>query len=1162
MRIAIILLLVGFLQTQANDAYSQNTKLSISFSNTELAKVLDKIENLSEFYFLYNEKLIDATRKVSIEAKDERIEEVLKNIFSGTDVEYTITDRKIILAPAYLSESQQQGKKVTGKVTDQTGASLPGVSVVVKGTTTGVITDNNGNYSLANIPENSTLQFSFVGMKSQDVAVGNKAAINVVLKEETIALDEVVAIGYGTVKKKDATGSMEQLTSTTIGRTVNSNVEDALKGQFAGASVRQSGGANPSGGSYIRIRGYNSINQDANKPLYIVNGMPVSDAGIDNIDPGNIESVNILKDASATAIYGSRAAGGVIIINTKKGIKGEAIFNAKVQTGIQNPINVFDMCNSQEFYKLVEQGWDNQFTQAQKLTNKAYNAYYSPVVYDTANKRPLYDFNWGEAFLNNNAPWNKYSFGVTGGKEDFNYYLNSSIEDRDGVLIGSNVKRYSLNASFDVKISSKFRAGVSFDASLLKEKRRVDTDDVWAGNQASSYIQTVFTPHWVPNVDTNGEVIDLANLSKSPNGWGLTPGQLATIDAASVYASVVNWNKLYQTSARKYNTNTGRLISNVYAEYEPIQKLVFKLNAGVDITYIDLKNQDGILPKVYALNESVYIRRQISLRNNYLMEFTGRYNWNFGKDHEMNVLFGTSIQQDRSDYMYQQAWGSKNNLLNELGNMPLTRTLSTGLQVTSSSPNGMPSEFRLGSYFGRFNYTFRGKYLLTATVRRDGSSRFTGKNQYGTFPSVGLAWNMKEESFMSKLDWIQSSKLRASWGLTGNQSSVAQNMYVSQTNTSTNVFGVAVSPRNFGNPDIRWESIEQYNAGLDLELFKGRISTSFDIYRKVTKDMLGDIPLNPASGFSNMAGNLGSMENKGFEISIKSVNISKNDFSWTSNFVLSHNRNKILDLGTNPDGSKKDNIFVGSRNILKIGEPLQQFYLYQSTGIWQVEDAAEAAKFAASSGNIPGSERFLDVNGDHVYNNSDRVVMASPHPKFAGGFSNTLNYKDFSLSVLATYMYGHKIYNTNKELTEYGHPGFNKTKEYAANAWTAVNRNNKFPLMQNYSYVQYGAVNSSNSRFLEDGSFIKISSISLGYSLPKQLISKANFKRATVSMSVTNPFVFTKYTGIDPETQTPMESVNLYTQLPQATPVTTPLGVDGTGYPNARYFTLSLDLDF
>jgi TonB-dependent starch-binding outer membrane protein SusC len=1165
MKLTVFLLLFSVVGVLANKSYSQTKELNLNMREATVKEVLNTIEKQSEFYFLYSENLIDVERKVDVTFKNKKIEHALKLIFEGTDVTYSIRDRIIVLTTPEVSGNDiivQQQKTVSGAVTDKTGEPLPGVTVVVKGTTRGTVTNADGNYSLTNIPEDATLVFSFVGLKTQEIAVYNQTQINVEMEVDAIGLDEVIAIGYGTMKKSDLTGSVAMVTSETINRIPSSNIEDALKGRMAGVLVQQSAGANPTGGSFIRIRGYNSINPDANTPLYVINGMPMQNVNLSAIDPENIQSVNVLKDASATAIYGSRAAGGVILITTKKGIEGESSFNFSVQTGVQNPIDNYDMANSEEWYRGMEIGMDLDFTEAEKMANKKYLAYFTPLVYDAAAGKPKYDVAWDEAFLNYNAPWNKYSLNVTGGKEGFNYYINGSYEDRDGVLIGSEMKRYSLNSNFEIELTKKLRVGTTFNGSVIQSKRRVDLNERWGRLQ--TFEQTIFTPAWVPNEDENGNPIDLPSLRFAPGGFGLTDEELKKIDTQA-YTRAINWNKLYQSSGRDYTTSERKILTTLYLEFEPVKKLIFKVNGGVDFSFNDIKNIDHILPLLYQPDASVNIRRDFRYNQNYLVELTGKYSWQPLPEHNFEFLAGTSIQKDRSDFIFQNAWGSVSNELDQLSNMPLSRTLFNGNEeITVSSPAGIPTELRLNSQFGRFNYNWGNRYLLTATLRSDGSSKFTGENLYGVFPSVALGWNIGNENFTEPLDWLSQAKFRASWGLTGSQAGIRNFMYLSKTTTSSNVFGLATLPDNIGNRDIKWEAIEQYNVGLDLGLFDNRINASFDAYYKKTNDMLGDIPLNPASGFSSIAGNLGSMENKGFEFVINSRNVVQGDFSWSSNFVFSLNRNKILDLGTNPDGSKKDDIKIGSRNILKIGYPIHEFYLYKTDGIWQEEESEEAAKFPKNNGNVPGTWKYVDINGDYQLTEDDKMILPSPHPKFSGGFDNIFSYKIFTLSVLATYMYGHKIYNTNRELIETGHPGYSRSKWYTENAWTPENRSNVANRIFNVTNGDpvTGSISGASSKNLEDASFIKIASISLNCSLPENWAAKVALQGATIGFNITNPFVFTKYTGVDPETQRPIENQDQHTGIARESSPNSPRGIDQSNYPNARYYLINLKLRF
>lgn len=1122
-----LFLLVGF-HAMASGSYAQETKVTVKMKNAHVKEVLQEIERSSEFFFVYNNRLVDVEKVVDVDAEGEMIRDILDRLFDKEEVSYTVMGRQIVLSPSEMMSDDkfaQQQQEVRGKVTDQSGEPIPGANVVLKGSpATGAITDIDGNYVLDGVDENSVLVFSFVGFENQELPLNGRSVINVTLKQATIGLDEVVAVGYGYTKKRDLTGSVAQVKSETIEKIPSTTIQDALAGNVAGTMVRNASGDDPNGGSYIMIRGISSTNGAANSPLYVIDGVPLFDANLRTIDPNIIESVEVLKDASATAIYGARAAAGVILITTKKGEKGTANVEFSASYGVQNAAKTYDVLSGQEHWDLVMQGWELDFTQEQLDNNNRYQQYFDPVIYDAEKGGVRYNFPWTESFLVDNAPWQKYSIGLNGGNDKFTYNVIGAYEDRDGIIIGSGLERYSLNATFNVDVSEKVKMGLSLIGNYSESVQRADVGGLWGGY---SYMQTVITPPWVPAYDEEGNWIDLPTDEE-------TRGKFVLNRASA-------WNKLWRTSNRDYSSRNRRVMSNFNVEWKPVKDLTLRTSVGIDMLWKDGRYIDHMLPFQRPF-PMVRNNRSYNESLNYVLDEVATYEKVIGNDHRVKAMAGASLQENSTDFLQLSINGSTNDNLDQIGNMPTYLKDEDGNIINSIGKGGMPTTVRLASFFGRLNYTFLERYLLTATLRHDGSSKFGVNNKFGTFPAVGLGWHINEESFMEQFTFIDNLKLRGSWGQTGNQSPIGNFTYLSTAYSAGSVFGLQTQPASMGNAGIRWEVVEQTDIGFDLSLFDNRIGVIFDWYNRESKDMLGSLPLNPASGYNNIAGNLGSIQNQGVELSLNTSNIRRNDFQWNTNFNIAFNKNKVLDLGTLPDGSKKDDIVSGN-NITSIGEPMGMFYLWKFDGVWQEEETEEAQKY----NRVPGSYKYVDVNGDNVYNRDDKAVYGNPHPKFTGGMTNRLQYKDVELSFLFTFMGGHQLLNNVKMRIESGHPPFNQTTEMMKNSWTPENRSNRYQRMWNFSNSKTDV--ASSTRMLEDADFLKLSNVSLNYNLPERWLEYARLKRARIGISAKNLITITDYSGLDPEAEA--ATANPWVN-----------GIDNTPYPSAKTVLFNLKLSF
>ena len=877
MKLTIFLLLFAVIQTMGFESFSQGTKFSLNFKNTSIKEVLSSIEDKTEYYFLYSSKVIDVDRKIDVDLNGKSISEALDQILKDTDIEYVFKDRQILLSSKNnydrLTEITQQQKSISGKVTDSSGGTLPGVSVVVKGTTTGVITDMDGKYTLSKVPENATLQFSFVGMKTQEIVVGGKTSINVVLAEESIGIEEVVAIGYGTVRKSDLTGSVGSIKSEDISKQPVVGVDQALQGRIAGVQVSSTNGA-PGSGSSIRIRGGNSINA-GNEPLYVIDGF-IGGGDLNSINSNDIESIEVLKDASSTAIYGSRGSNGVILITTKRGAKVKG-FGVSLDSyvGIQTPVRKIDLLNGPEFAE-----YRNEYA---KFVG---NSIPFPNIDKVANT------DWQDVLFRD-VPMTSHTLNFFNNTANSNYYVSINYLNQDGIQLGSGFDRYQLRFNFDQNLGNILKVGASFNGSYSNTE-----------NPRASAI--------------GAYVLPTAHIYKED-------GSFDRVDA--INGSTYN-NPIAQDKLIIDNTYKNRALGNIYMQINPIKGLTAKSTFGFDIATTKQNQYYSVdLPTNYEKARGGQANVNTSFANSIQNENTVNYTKEVGK-HEFNVLGGWTYQKYSSEGLNVAALGFTNDVTTY-------NAIQTGnplfLKATSGETN-----WTLLSGLYRLNYSYAGKYLLTVSGRHDGSSRLAEGNKWQFFPSAAIAWRMSEENFIKKMGVFNNLKLRASYGKTGSQS-IDPYSTLARLNSGYNYIGgqqvVAFSPAGSADPSLKWEVTDQYDAGLDAGFLDGKLNVELDYYYKKTSDLLLARELAFQTGFETRLENVGSLQNQGLDVTIRGTIIHKKDFSWSSDLTVSSNKNKILELS-----GAKEFIENGVGSRLIVGEDVSTFFGAKFIGLWQEGD--------------------------------------------------------------------------------------------------------------------------------------------------------------------------------------------------------------------------------
>ncbi|WP_211229719.1 SusC/RagA family TonB-linked outer membrane protein [Olivibacter sitiensis] len=991
---------------------------------------------------------------------------------------------------------------ISGKITDRlTNEPLVGASVKVIGSTNGTTTNAEGKYSITISAGTEKLSVSFIGYQSQEVNLAGRTIVNIALTADDSELDEVVVVGYGTVKKSDLTGSVTTLSAKDFNQGAITSADQLIAGKAAGVQVVQNSGE-PGGGISVNIRGVGSINA-GNSPLYVVDGLPldnssaVSGSGanftgmrtarnpLNSINPNDIASIEVLKDASATAIYGSRGANGVVLITTKSGASGAMKVNYDAYAGFQNVANKIRLLNASEYMQTINAiidaggGSDNQ--RVSGINNGGTD--------------------WLEEVYQPNAAIQNHNLSFSGGGEHTTFMTSFNYYDQDGVLINSRNKRYTARINLEHRVMDRFKLGLSLSTSYSK-------DD------------------YVPNgMDLNERAgIIYAAINYDPT--------LSMFDEQGKYTLSTDMNidnPLAIGNGKKAVSNLYRTFGTVYGEYQLADGLSAKLNIGGDIvnqrrdTYINRLTIDG--------GAAGGIASILQGKNsNYLAEATINYNKTF-QNSALNAVIGMTGQRFIDDDFSAEARGFPSDATG-------TNNLNLGDPTTHITGSGKSSNSLL-SYLGRVNYTLHDKYLFTTALRIDGSSRFGANNKFGYFPSVALGWKINEEDFLSGVETLNSLKLRTSWGKTGNQEiGNNQSMSTFGTGLKTVFDGIQVSstaPSRLANPDLKWETSEQINAGLDFGILHNRISGTIDWYTKNTRDMLLSLPIPRSTGFSSMMTNIGSMQNSGFELMLATNNLT-GAFKWDSNISFNTLKNKVTNLGGIP------NIITGSAGstgqiaIIEEGRPLHSFYGYEIIGIWQQGD-----DFSVTNDNVnPGDIKYLDVNGDGVVNAEDRVILGDSFPDFIWSFTNTFSYKNIGLYIFFEGVNGVSMLNNNAVDTYFpANLKRNRLAEPLLNRWTPENPSTTYPSFVTPNVQGQKTVNSYT---VEDASYIRLNTVRLSYQLP---MSGRAIKSASVYVSGQNLFTITDYTGYDPALN-PNGSANFR--------------IDWNAYPSARTFLLGINI--
>lgn len=968
---------------------------------------------------------------------------------------------------------------VQGIVKDQTGETVIGASVMEKGTTNGTITGIDGDFSL-NMSPNGTLVVSFVGYKTQEVQVKGQKQLQVVLSEDAEMLDEVVVIGYGTMKKSDLTGAVSSIGNKDIKDSPVSNLGQAIQGKISGVQIVDAG--KPGDNVSIKIRGLGSINNC--DPLVVIDGVP-TDLGLSSLNMADVERLDVLKDASATAIYGSRGANGVVMITTKRGTEGKGKLAVSANYSFQNATNVPSLLNAAQYAELSND----------MMVNSGRNP--NP---EWANPSELgAGTDWMDELLRTGVMQN-YTVSYSGGNEKSHYYVSGGFLDQSGIVKSVNYRRFTFQSNSDAQVLKwlKFSNNITFSADTKK---------------SGSY-----------NIGDALKALPIYPVKNEDGSWSGPDGN------SEWYGSTRN--PIGPTELNKSQTDGYNFLANLTAELTFTKWLKFKSTFGYDAKFWFI---DNFTPKYNwkpTPTEETSRYKSDNKSFTYLWDNYFLFDHTFSEKHRVGLMAGMSAQWNTNDYLNAQKNVFMFDNVHEMDN---------GEEMYAIGGN--ETEWALLSYMARVNYSYEDRYLLTATIRRDGSSRFGKKHRWGTFPSVSVAWRASQEKWFPKNDYINDLKVRAGYGVTGSQASVGNYSYLASYNTSVYPFGIssgnqtALVSSTLANPYIHWEEVAQTNIGFDASLFNSRVMFSFDAYMKETRDMLVKASIPITSGFEDTTTtytNAGKVRNQGIEMSLHTINLT-GELGWETNLTATYNKNKIKDLNSDVPYyiNQINNSYV---TMLAKDYPINVFYGYVTDGIFQ--NQSEVNTHAVQPGAEPGDIRFRDLNNDGVINDSDRTVIGNPNPSWLFSMNNSLSYKGFELSVFLQGIAGNKIYNANNIDNTGMAAAYNQTTD-VLKRWQGEGTSNSMPR------AVFGDPNQNtrvSDRFVENGSYLRLKNITLSYTFPKQWLQKAQIENARLSLSCENVATITGYSGFDPEV-----GIN---------------GIDQNRYPISRTFSLGLNFNF
>lgn len=1144
---AILLLVVGLMSSYAKTT-AQNTRLNFVVDRGTVKDVIEKVEQQTDVSFMYDNRVFDVNQPISIRVDNKTVNDLMDELLANKDLKYERVNRYIIISTKGTPSSQQQ-KSVSGKVTDTTGAALPGVSVFVKGTTTGTMTNVDGNYTISVPIDTKLLVFSFIGMQTQEVQIGNKSSINVSLEEEFVGLDEVVAVGYGSQKKRDVTNALTTFKADNLDERPIARIDQALVGQMAGVQVKQTSGTLGRAFS-ISVRGTGSLSA-GNEPLYVIDGFPLATAQmntsgnfatgnpLDNINTNDIESIQVLKDASSAAIYGSRAANGVVLITTKSGKSGKPKISFNVYSGFSEVTRKIDMLSSEEWIDRAKE-WINgtwvasgagrtasQSTDERRTILKlAPGAYNTNMMIDDRWDMPghpgLAYIDWQDQILRKGIVQN-YQLSASGGTDAVKYYMSANYMKQEGVVIGMDLTNFSARVNVEAQANKNLRVGINLTPTYS------ETNDPGVEGKDAIYHQT----------------ISLSPVQED------TVGNMANVDNYQMY----KWSNSRNSPLAQLQRSIGlskrfRTITSIFGEYQIMEGLKFKTTINLDNldnsskSYVPYTVTGTTANRIASNNTLTSGNLRGYKKQTFVNENTLSYNKTFAEKHNVSLMAGASYNSDFVSTSQINSNGGFNTAgvttLNEAAGWTGTTTESKNVLI---------------SYFGRAQYNFSDKYLFSASIRDDGSSRFGSNSKWAIFPSASLAWKISNENFMKGLSSISDLKLRTSWGKAGNYN-IGDYATIATLSTYGYAFGttkvVGRSVNASVNPDLTWEESSTIDVGFDIGFLKNRITGSFDYYDKLNSGLLLYVPIPAVTGFTTTLSNVGKVRNKGWELEITSRNLT-GEFSWSTSANLTHNKNKVEALGQGQTQIWVPSSFDIPHSLLRVGEQINSICVVRQIGVLSQADIDnKVPQFGIESAGDPKYEDVAGANGtgpDGKIDDNDRVIVGHPNPDYVWGITNTFKYKGFDLSILVQGQNGGSIYSLLGRAI--GRTGQGYVDNYIGRArdrWRSAE--NPGSGMEPKAYSTFGRI--KNTDWLYSSDYIRVRNITIGYDLGT-LIKSKQISGGRIYFTAENWFGKDKYTGGgNPEAVN--TALNASTEYPEAG--------DYGGLPLSRSLIIGLNLNF
>lgn len=1136
-------ILSAFMQVSANTLAQ---KVTIEKQNVSLHDVFEELNAQTNYVFIHTSELSE-TMKVNVNFKDATVKTVLDEVFKDLPFEYHVMGKNVMIKKrkgastnkvkpvSSIRKNQNPQQEVAGTVTDQDGNPMAGVSVTVKGGTQGTVTNQNGQYVLFNTDQNSILIFTYMGFDTQEIAVSGSAEVNVELLRRIADLDEVIVVGYGTQKRSNITTAVASLSAENLENRPALNFGEAIAGQMPGVQVQQVNGAPGGEGLAIRVRGTGSMTQ-SNDPLYVVDGYPMEGSAFRLLNTSDIESIQVLKDASSTAIYGSRGANGVVIITTKKGKVGPPRVAVNSFVGVQERTKEIEMMNRDQYVDWFIDGRNQAWLDVPIIANdpdKSPHTINDPnsrrLLYPSGNSQymipdgqagSIYNFldpasvaqmpdnNWQD-LLFRKAMTQQSELSISGGSESTQYTFSGSYAKQDGIVLNTDYSRFNFRSNMNSRISNTINVGVNLMAFSANGSEQADGKDA----------PIMYALNLPPIYPLRNEDGTYGSMVRNPE---ILAGDVA--NPIGIAEQVYNKRKRYGW------------LGTIFGEWQIIPDLKYRISINGGIQDSEQKRYQA---SFIDLDASKAPRPAIGINNrdtdyDWVIENTLDYSRTFGEKHAFSALLGYTTQKHNYKYMYGEARGYPNDNIT---------TLNAGTMYSLSSTE---SEYSMISYLSRVNYAYDDRYLLTATIRSDGSSRFGRSKKWGTFPSLSVGWKISEEKFMENVTQLSDLKIRAGFGISGNNR-IGNYSAIGLLSTGFYPTGDAlqntVNPSTMSNDDLGWEKTRQYNIGFEFGLVNNRIRIEGDFYDSQSIDLLFDVFVPVITGYSSQIQNIGKVQNRGMEFLVSSRNLI-NDFKWSTNFNISFNKNKVLEVG--PDMRPIYGSAPNANNafITTIGYPIASFYGYRFEGVFMSQE--ELDRYPHLGGDKVGDGRYADVNGDGVLNQNDKTILGDNNPDFTAGLSNNFSYKNFSLGVQLTGSYGASVFSFYKRMVGIYHGDRNGMIEQL-DRWRSPEQPGD-GIHFKATRTPSGWQRDPSSAWVQDASYLRLRSLNFAYDFKESFVERMSLNGLRIYLTGTNLFTLTKYSGYDPETSSQGSGLSK--------------GGDYLGYPAARSFIFGVNLTF